>query len=208
MDDLIADAVQAAMLDISFDLEGDALARDHRRALAMALARALPWLADTPHAGVHRLNLPAGSGVLTPLSRRTRLTLRVPREQAPAAEVLDGATLDVGGQVLRVSRPRRRELLPFGTLYSHLVASEAADEITFMQEVAGSLAALEVTCRVICGRHHQVEGGVLLGYSLMLDHLSPTDALRVQERGLGRHRQLGCGVFVPHKSAAAVGMPS
>jgi len=27
----------------------------------------------------------------------------------------------------------------------------------------------------------------------------------VLEHGLGAHRRLGCGMFVPHKSAAAVG---
>ncbi len=38
----------------------------------------------------------------------------------------------------------------------------------------------------------------------MLDGLSAGDSLRVQQHGLGAHRRLGCGVFVPHRSAAAV----
>jgi hypothetical protein len=42
----------------------------------------------------------------------------------------------------------------------------------------------------------------------MLDGLSRSAALRVLEAGLGRHRRLGCGLFVPHRSAAAVGTPS
>jgi hypothetical protein len=48
------------------------------------------------------------------------------------------------------------------------------------------------------------DGVPVTGYSLMLDGLSPADSLRVLEAGLGRHRRLGCGLFVPHKSAAAV----
>jgi len=53
----------------------------------------------------------------------------------------------------------------------------------------------------------RLEPGGLRGYSLMLDGLSAADSLRLQETGIGRHRRLGCGVFVPHKSAAAVGSP-
>jgi hypothetical protein len=47
-----------------------------------------------------------------------------------------------------------------------------------------------------------------MGFSLMLDALSPDHSLRMLEAGLGRHRRLGCGLFVPHRSAAAVGTPS
>jgi hypothetical protein len=46
---------------------------------------------------------------------------------------------------------------------------------------------------------------MLAGYSLLLDGLSPEHALRVMCTGLGAHHELGCGLFVPHKSAAAVG---
>jgi hypothetical protein len=38
----------------------------------------------------------------------------------------------------------------------------------------------------------------------MLDALSVDDARRVLDHGLGTHRSLGCGLFVPHRSAAAV----
>jgi hypothetical protein len=39
----------------------------------------------------------------------------------------------------------------------------------------------------------------------MLDGLTVEDSLRVLESGLGAHRRLGCGVFVAHRSAVAVG---
>ena len=42
-------------------------------------------------------------------------------------------------------------------------------------------------------------------FSMMLHGLGPEQSLRLQQRGLGPHRLLGCGLFVPHKSAAAVG---
>ena len=43
-------------------------------------------------------------------------------------------------------------------------------------------------------------------FSMMLHALVPEQSLRLQQHGLGPHRLLGCGLFVPHKSAAAVGV--
>lgn len=205
------DGPGTTMVDLAFAIEGDRLPRDHRELLASALEAALPWLADTPDAGVHRLNvvtMTAGGGTQALLSRRTRLVLRVPRERAADTGALVGTTLDLGGHTLRVGALHARELLPWGTLYAHVVAADAdavPDEAAFMHEVEDQLRKLGVPCRPICGRLQQLESGRLQGYSLMLDGLSAADSLRLQAVGIGRHRRLGCGVFVPHKSAAAVG---
>jgi CRISPR-associated protein Cas6 len=90
-------------------------------------------------------------------------------------------------------------------LYAHFVAAGDGDELAFLDAVAAELSALGVACRSICGRRQVVEGGALQGYSLMLDGLNAAGALRVLEAGIGRHRRWGCGIFVPHKSAVAVG---
>jgi CRISPR-associated protein Cas6 len=201
------DADAPAMLDIAFEVEGEALARDYRRGLAAALEAALPWLADEPGAGVHRLNLAAGAQTL--LSRRTRLTLRVPRARAEAVEALAGGALALEAGTLHLGRSHRRELLPHGTLYAHLVAAESDDddERAFLESVGRQLEALGVPCRTICGRHTAIESGAVQGYSLMLDGLGRASAVRVLEAGLGPHRRLGCGLFVAHRSASAVGAP-
>ena len=196
------------MIDLAFALPGGALPREHRRALAEAVEQALPWLPDLPAAGVHRLNVAAGNGSDALLSQRTRLTLRLPRERAADAAALVGAELIVGGRRLRLGAMQARELRPHGTLYAHLVAADAGDELDFLREARAELEALGVPCRTICGRHQVTESGTLQGWSLMLDGLSASGALRVLEAGLGRYRRLGCGLFVPHKSAAAVGAPS
>ena len=199
-----------AALDLAFALGGRTLPREHRQGLAAAVERVLPWLADCPGAGLHRLNVAAGAGPLALLSRHTRLTLRLPRECVADAAALAGAELDIGGHRLVVGAPQRRELRAHGTLYAHLVAAADAgdDELGFVQSAQAELAALGVPCRPICGRHQVTEAGTLRGYSLMLDGLSAAGAMAVLENGLGRHRRLGCGLFVPHRSAAAVGAPS
>ena len=197
----------ASMVDVIYPLHGRSLPRDHRRALAEALERLLPWLTDPLEAGVHRINAVAGSGPTALLSERARLTLRVRRERVVELAPLQGAVLDVGGHALQLGPAAVvRELLPHSTLYAHLVATADDDELAFMDSIDHELEALGVPCRCICGRRQVIDddGVPVTGYSLMLDGLSPADSLRVLEAGLGRHRRLGCGLFVPHKSAAAV----
>ena len=195
------------MIDVAFPVEGDTLPGDYRFALADALERALPWLADSPAAGVHRLKLVGNGGNDAIVSRRTRLALRVPRERAADAGALAGAELSVAGRRLRVGAAQQRELQHHATLFAHVVAG-AEDELLFMQAVNAELESLGVQCRAICGLHHLLEGGRLAGYSLMLDGLSPQHSLTMLEAGVGGHRRLGCGLFVGHKSAAAVGAPA
>lgn len=195
------------MIDLAFALPGGALPREHRRSLAEAVEQALPWLSGVPGVGVHRLNVAAGSGPEALLSRHTRLTLRVPRSHAADASALVGTELPVAGRRLRVGAMQARELRPHGTLYAYLVAADGDDEFDFLCTMQAELESLGVACRTICGRHQVTEAGALQGFSLMLDGLSAAGALRMLDAGLGRHRRLGCGLFVPHRSAAAVGTP-
>ena len=62
--------------------------------------------------------------------------------------------------------------------------------------------------RAICGRRQVVAHDGRAADRLQPDAAWPVAArlaARAGGAGLGRHRRLGCGVFVPHKSAAAVG---
>ncbi len=195
------------MVDLVFALQGQALPREHRQALADALQQALPWLAGQAGAGVHRLNVSAGGGPRALLSQRTRLTLRLPRQCVAPALALSGHGLQLAGHALQLGAAHERELLPHGTLYAHFVAADSPDELSFLQAMQAELQTLGVSARLICGRHQQADDGSLQGFGLMLDGLTSEHAMRVLEGGLGPHRLWGCGLFVPHKSAAAVGTP-
>lgn len=205
------------MVDVAFALQGSRLPRQHGRALALALLQRLPWLADEPDAGVHPIRLPAGDaasdGNLPWLSHRARLTLRVPRWRAADLAALQGKALAIGEHALQLlGAPRVTELQAHSTLYAHAVAATGANEATFDAAMEAELATLQISARRICGRLQQLDSsdgdhgeGDCRAYSLMLDGLNPPNALRLMAHGLGPHRLWGCGVFVPHKSAAAVG---
>lgn len=194
-------------LDLAFAVVGDIIERDYPAQLYRALTTLLPWLEDEPMAGVHPMRglTPCPGGLL--VGGRTSIMLRVPEHRAAACASLQGADLELPA-LLHVGRARRRDLLPYPVLHSKLVVTGAEDESGFMRDVAASLVALEIDCDTIVGRRGELrldERRTLVGYSLMLHGLSEVHSLHAQEHGIGLQRKLGCGLFVPHKSIAAVG---
>jgi CRISPR-associated protein Cas6 len=197
----------SSMVDMVFPLAGHSLPRDHAQVLRQSLQHALPWLSGEAQAGIHAVKLVPGGESLSLLSQRTRLLLRLPIERVNDAQALAGRTITVGACTMRLGIPHLRELLPHTTLYAPAVAAPGADEAVFMQAVAGELETLAVRTQTVCGKRQSrhLQGQTVTTFSLMLHALSQPDSLRLQERGLGPHRLLGCGIFVPHRSAAAVG---
>jgi CRISPR-associated protein Cas6 len=92
-------------------------------------------------------------------------------------------------------------------LYSQFVITGTPDEGKFQRDVSAELQVAGVGCKVIIGRMRraQAQGAEIVGFSVMLHELSAEHSLRMQASGLGAGRKFGCGLFVPHKSAAAVG---
>lgn len=203
----LGDAVVDAAVDVVFPIEGHILPRDHAQALQEVLSVQLPWLGSDPVAGIHPVKVVQGNDDQALLSRRTSLLLRVGVQRADELLALAGLDLNVGGHLLRLSRPHLRELLPHATLYAYRVAAGSADELMFMAAVERELAELAIGGERVCGKRQRmmVSGRVLDSFSLMLHSLPPEQSLRLQQHGLGKHRLLGCGIFVPHRSAAAVG---
>ena len=204
----------ATMVDMAFPLAGRSLPRDHRQALAQALEAAAPWLRGAAGSGLHPVHVVHGAGEPAWLSARTRLLVRLPRERTTELAQLQGQVLQVGGHTVTLGVPQVRELLPHGTLYAHFVAAEREDETEFLGTVAAELDRLDAPCHRVCGRLQHIQitppngqtgAPLLAGFSLMLHGLKQAAALRVLEAGIGPHRHLGCGIFVPHRSAAAVG---
>ena len=201
-------ADQDTVVEAVFPLEGKALPRDHGQALLDALAGQLPWLHEDAGSGVHPLRLVSGPETLALLSQRTRLILRVHAHRLNELKALVGVQLDVAGHALRLGAVHLRALQPLATLYAYRVAASSADESAFMQAMEAELAALAIAGERVCGKRQsmRVDGREMTTFSMMLHGLAPEQSLRLQQYGLGPHRLLGCGLFVPHKSAAAVGV--
>ena len=193
-------------LDLVFRIRGNSIPRDHGFMLWRELRIWLSWLDAEAHAGIHAIHgAPANDDTLL-LTKRANLVLRLPESWIADAQNLTGRQLNLDGCMLQIGGARKRPLLAFTTLYSHLVFTGRDDEADFLDDVAAQLERINVACKLICGKRRalQTEQAVICGYSLMLYDLRPDQSILLQQIGLGGHRKLGCGIFVPHKSIAAV----
>ncbi|MDP2433324.1 MAG: type I-MYXAN CRISPR-associated protein Cas6/Cmx6 [Pseudomonadota bacterium] len=195
------------VLDLHYDLSGGEIPADHGPALYAELLRHLPWLADTPEAGIHPVHgAPSGRNDNLVINRRVKLVLRLPVERLEAARALVGQRIDPGAGNLVIGPLKEKNLTPFGTLYSHFVTLGNADEAAILLEMRRKLDEMGIQCGLIPGlqRKMRTPDGEISGHTLMLHDLSLAHSLAVQEQGLGLHRAWGCGIFIPHKSIKEV----
>ena len=194
------------MLDVAFSLRGGTVPADHGWQLFLQLAERLDWLAAEAVAGVHPIRGARAVAGETHRDARAGLMLRLPQARVEQSFALTGAQLDLGNGI-RVGSARLRPLFAHGTLYSQFVSTGTPDEARFQQDVSAELQRAGIECKVICGRMRRalMRDAEIVGFSLMLHELSPEHSLNMQATGLGAGRKLGCGIFIPHKSAAAVG---
>lgn len=201
------------VVDLLFGLNGRCLPVDHIFALSQAVQSVLPWLVDEPEAGLHAINVAtSGNGWIRPedpnallhLSKRTRLELRVPAHRVQDARKLEGAKLDVAGHSLEIKTATERSLKKLTTLFSRSLATDQdiASEEQVLDWVCGELNALGIKPRkMMCGTENFIETPTarIRTRSLMIAEMEVDESLRLQQKGLGPHRHLGCGLFIPHK---------
>jgi CRISPR-associated protein Cas6 len=205
-------AHEKRVVDVSFRIDCRALPVDHAHALSSAVLNELPWLADEPEAGVHSIHVAdSGNGWMRPEnpddlvfpSRRTRMTLRVPSHRTDDAQALVGCTLDIAGNSLEVGESTIKDLTAVSTLFArYLVAMDDDDEESFLADIATQLKELGIRPKkMMCGisKTIQTPDDTIRTRSLMLADLSHDDSVLLQQSGLGEHRHLGCGIFIPHK---------
>jgi len=209
------------VVDLVFDIQCRELPVDHANELAAAIVEHLPAVCDDARFGVHNIHL-AGSqngwerpdpklGQRLMLSRRTKLTLRVPQERIDEVQAtLDGAELDVAGCSLRIGQSKQKKLSSQGTIFSrHVVLEdgEQENESAFLQRIATHLAERGIRIKkALCGKTVEVQGpqGPLQTRSVMIAGLTAEESVRIQQEGIGDMRTMGCGIFIPHKGIDAV----
>ncbi|WP_455199372.1 type I-MYXAN CRISPR-associated protein Cas6/Cmx6 [Kaarinaea lacus] len=201
------------VVDLVFGIQCKCLPVDHVHTLSESVQKVLPWISDEPAAGVHSIHVAAsGNGWMRPddpdallhLSRRTRLELRVPKHRIDDARQLEGETLDVNGFLIEVMEATVRPLSTITTVFSRYLATDdnLEDEEQVLEWVAEQLKGLDIRPRkMLCGTAHYIDTpeGKITTRSLMLSDLEVEESIRLQERGIGPYRNMGCGLFIPHK---------
>lgn len=200
------------VVDIAFRFQCESIPVDHNHALGEAILDALPWFRDEARAAVHSIHIAdSGNGWMRPErpddlmfpSRRTRLILRIPYHRTDDTLSLVGEVLDISGHELEVGESTTRQLNPFSAIYArYMVTEDDENEEAFLVDIAKQLSDISIRPRkMMCGisKTIQTPDDKLRTRSLMLADLAPEDSLLLQQTGLGWHRHLGCGIFIPHK---------
>ncbi len=201
------------VVDLMFKIECKTLRNDHAWALSEAIRAVLPWFGEQAEQGLHIIHVAeSASGwvrtedpneIIYP-SRRTRLKLRLPKEQVAAAQALSGHTLDIDGHPLTVGASKIQLLGMTNTLYSRYVVSpQEEDEEAFVERAVKEMQMLGLTfSKLLAGKSHTLNSpeGAVFTKTLMVGGLSFPDAVTLQKKGLGPHRVAGCGLFTPCKS--------
>lgn len=197
----------AAMSDAHLELRGTRIPADHGYLLFRELLRLLPWIEDEALLGIHPVHgADSGAGELL-LNRRAKLVVRCPADRLDELTKLNGRTIHLEHRELVIGACKVKPLSRYTPLYAHCVTTGSADEREFTLDIMRMLSQMGIDSRFICGRRQQVFDGrdTVSGYSLLLHSLPLEHAIHMQQQGLGAHRKLGCGIFIPHKSIAAVG---
>ena len=210
------------VVDISFRIKCNALPVDHSWALYKALSNCLPWIAEDNDIGIHSIHVAASSngwerpayqpGNDIQLSKRTRLQIRIPHHRINEIEKLVGESLAISGNTLTIQQFQVKKLIATDVIFARSVASNGInDETEFSQWIVDTIAEHGIVIeKLLCGLSHSIKtpDSMVDARSVMIAGLAIPDAIQLQQIGLGPNRHLGCGLFLPHKSIAAVGVES
>lgn len=205
----LPDCVQDAV----FSIRTKILPMDHAYLLKVALLAHLPWLAalEDSGAGVHDISIADGNGWQQDRatgfyypSKRSKLSIRLPKEKLAACAELVGKTLELGEyqiQILKMESPKLLQTLPV-LLAKNVACAQNMDEDGFLQCCFDQLGAMGVVPKkMLAGLSHQIHtsNDIIHTRALMVADLRKMESVRLQEKGIGAHRLLGCGLFVPQK---------
>tara|TARA_Y100001935_G_scaffold205813_1_gene174795 strand:- start:7781 stop:8476 length:696 start_codon:yes stop_codon:yes gene_type:complete len=210
-----------AIIDLVFDIECKELPVDHCYELKTALTEKVAILESDERCAIHSIHM-AGSqngwerpdpklGQKLILSKRTKLTLRIPGElRSQVDNALIGSTIFIDGNKLTVGKSKIKKLSKQTTIFARHIALESdedKDENKFLVRIVKDFKIRDIRIKkALCGITQEIStrDEPILTRSIMLADLSTEDSIRLQQEGLGDHRLLGCGIFIPHKGIDAV----
>ncbi len=208
----VPDDVQDVILGISADV----LPVDYINGVANALLLHFPWL-ESVCASIHPINIPDGNGWYAPKgensifypSKRSKLSIRLPKEKLKELDSLLGDSLNFGEYSIKITKRYPDKKLSSSTIifakYIHSSVQETEDD--FLVRLHQNLMTMGITPKKMMAgltRNLTTNNGIIQTRSLMLADLNKKDSVYLQANGTGDYRLLGCGLFVPQKGIDTV----
>ena len=203
------------IIDLDFAFKCKSLPVSHAWSLSNEILKHLPWIKDYPGAGIHQIHVAeSNNGWIRPdeeeedallyPSRRTKLTIRIPNEKLEEAKAIEGTTLNIEGHTLILGKPKIKTFTNASVIFSrYVLANKGEDENQFLERVAKEIkhkTGFKVK-KMLCGKNHHITtpAEILETKHLMIADLDSDTSIKIQQIGLGEGRELGCGLFLPHK---------
>ena len=205
------------VVDLIYKIKCKQVPTTHAFELAEALYEALPWIKDEPNVGIHQIHgATSGNGWERPpdgelihLSKRSKMSLRVPKNRIDDANKLTGQVLDIAGCTVEIGQSVTKMMHPLPTVFArYVVVPEGMDETQFTYWVADELSQRDIQLnKLLCGISHQLNlpDGSYETRSVMIADLDNVTSVSLQEDGIGPFRHYGCGIFMPQKGIRALG---
>ena len=202
------------IFDVMFSISCKSIPVDHAWDLAQELDKHLPWLNDYEGAGIHQIHVaesnngwirPDEENALLFPSKRTKLSLRIPAEKYNELEKLVGVNIDIQGYQITLGQFKKKPLGNSGVIFSrYVLLNDNQTENDFLTEIASEIKEKTNTTvkKMLCGKSHLIKTPEknLKAIHLMIADLDDETSITLQQLGLGKGRELGCGLFLPHKS--------
>jgi CRISPR-associated protein Cas6 len=201
--------------EVSFKIQSKILPMDHGFLLAQALIKQLPWLKDS-NSGIQNISVADGNGWMQKKdggfyypSKRSKLILHIAHEHLEDVKNLAGKTLDLGDYQIKVIKfIGEKPLSDMPVLFAKQVACEnGTSEEEFLQRCFNQLSDLGIEVKkMMAGLESNIQTDVSTVHtrSLMVADLKKNESILLQEKGLGDHRLLGCGLFIPQKDIETI----
>lgn len=190
-----------------------AIPADHGYLVYSALSRLLPDTHQADGFGIHPIAGRQLDGRTLQLIGASRLAIRVDAYQIARFLPLAGKPLHLLDRLLRLGVPQIRPLIPAAALRSRLVTIKLTDAVgmeceaaraTFQAAIGRKLQELEISAAaqatLLKRRTVRIRDKEVFGYEVLIEGLAGDESLRLQERGLGGRRHMGCGIFVPMRA--------
>lgn len=196
--------------DVVFNIHSKILPMDHAYLLSQAILKQLPWLKDD-ECGVFDISVADGNGwkqnktdgFYYP-SKRSKLIIRMPKSRIRDANSIVGKTLDLGEYEVNVIKTLKPKLLSDMSVVfaKHVAFEEGTSEDEFLQNCYNELRDHGINVKkMLAGLESSIKTNdrVIHTRSLMIANLRKPESVLIQEKGIGKYRTLGCGLFLPHK---------
>lgn len=207
------------VIDVVYKIQCKSIPVDHLQSLSEQIINYLPWMESEMTAGVHSIHVaesangwfrPEGADDIMNVSKRTKMTLRIPSARWDDAQSLVGKELNIAGHSLIVGSMSKKILSKMTTIFARYVETfEGEEEAEFLKRMQKALLQKNIRIKKMMSGlivKHRFGDAIKLSRKLMLSDLEVEESVLLQEEGLEGTgaRVQGFGLFIPHKGIDAV----